>query len=427
MAIRFLVRLPGVAAALAIVPLLALVLRRAVDIPYWDEWEWVDLVYAAHLHTLSFAQLWAPHNEHRILISNAIMLALDAAGGWNVTREQIVSLVVLALTQLMVWLLIRRTVPRGRRGICFLISTFVLLGLAQYENLEWGFQMAWFICDLGLAVAVWALTVPRRGAGALATAIAAATVASLSSSQGLVVWPVGLIAIVLLPRRSVPVAVGWAVVGFCVSAVVRAGAPGGEAGHVGFSHPGLLAEYAVLYLGAPLAVSFGLPFAALAGGLLLAALAVLAFRALRGSLALRVRLAPWLAMAAYPVLCAVLTATGRAGFGVEQALSSRYTSIGALAWVAAIAGFCVAMPWRNPKFATVALATAALALTFASAKQTSYGNYLWRLHAAQLQSARAALAAGDPSGFPLIYPDRPRLEMLLGELAAVRDGLFSGP
>ena len=423
---RFLARVPAVAAAFGIVPLLALVLRRAVDLPFWDEWEWADLVYAAHLHTLTFAQVWAPHNEHRILVSNAILLALDAAGGWNVTREEIVSLVVLALTQLVVWLLIRRTVPRDRRGICFLMSTFVLLGLAQYENLEWGFQMAWFICDLGLVVAVWALTIPRRGPGAVFVAIFAATVASLSSSQGLIVWPAGLIAIGLIPRRSVLTAIAWAVAGVCVSAVARAGVSAGGPGHVGFAHPGILATYAMIYLGAPLAVSFGPAWAVLAGVSLVAAVTALAARALRGSPALRVRLAPWLAVAAYPLLCAAVTATGRGGFGVVQALSSRYTSIAALAWVAVIAGFSVAMPWRRPKLANFALGTALVVVVFASATQTSYGNHMWRDHAARLRSARAALAVGD-AGSPSLYPDRTRLELLVGELATVRDGIFSGP
>src|ERR1700738_3534268 len=118
---------PAMIATLGIPVLVALVFRRAVEVPFWDEWEWADLVYAAHRHTLTFGQLWAPHNEHRIFVPTLIMLGLDAAGGWSVVREQVVSLAMLALTQLIVWLLIRRTVPVGRRGVCFLAATALLL------------------------------------------------------------------------------------------------------------------------------------------------------------------------------------------------------------------------------------------------------------------------------------------------------------
>jgi len=420
---RFLSRIPALVAALGIVPLLAIVLRRAVEIPYWDEWEWTDLVYAARTHTLTFDQLWMPHNEHRILIPNLIMLALDRLGGWGVVREQIVSLVILALTQLVIWTLIRRTVHAARAGWCFLAVSVVLLGLAQYENLQWGFQMAWFLCDLGLVVAIWALTRPHRTARDVVIAVLAATVASLSSSQGLVVWPAGLLAIFLVPRRVIPTAAGWLTVAGLVIAVVRSGSPGeGGPGHVGLTHLGLLAHYAAIYLGAPVRASFGLDQTTIAGCVLLVWFGVLAVAAARAPLALRVRLAPWLAIAVYPVLCALVTATGRAGFGLGQGASSRYTSIGALAWVALIAATFIAVPrGRRLVFAAI---PAALVVA-ASAQQSIFGNTMWHLHTVQMRLARADLAAGDRSGLPLIYPDEIRVTILLRELAAVQDGIFT--
>lgn len=425
-AIRFLGRMPAVAAALAVIPLLLLVLRRGVNVPYWDEWEWAQLVYAAHTHTLTFAQLWAPHNEHRLLIPNLLMLALDAAGGWNVTREQIVSLVVLSLSQLAVWALICRTIARPRRGICFLVSTLLLMGLAQYENLEWGFQLAWFICDLGLVVAVWSLTVPSRGPGAVLTALVAATIASVSSSQGLLVWPAGLIAIVLVPRRLVSTAIAWIFIGACVTALVRAGVHGPDVGHAGLTHPGQLALYTISYLGAPMAVSFGSVWPAVAGGLLLAGFAGLAIVTARAPLARRVRLAPWIAIGTYPLLCAAVTATARSGFGVDQALSSRYISIGALAWVALAAGWFSVAPQVKGLPTKLAFATAVAVFALLSAKQSSYGNHMWRQHVVNLATARAALVRGDPRALSLIYPERARIELLLSELSTIHDGMFSG-
>ncbi len=427
MAIRLLQRSLTLLAALGVFPLLALVLRRGVDVPYWDEWDWADLVYAAHTHTLTFAQLWESHNEHRILVPNLLMLALDRFGGWDPVREQLLSVAVLALTQLVVWLLIRRTVPAGRRGVCFLAATALLLGLAQHENLGWGFQMAWFLCDLGLVVAVWQLASPARSAWPLRIAVAAAVVASLSSSQGLLVWPAGLIAIALIPRAFALRAGVWVAAGAVTTAVVRSGTfHTGAPGHEGFrAGLGALADYVLIYLGSPVAMSWSYPRSREAGVVVLLALLAVAVCALRAPLARRVRCAPWLAVAAYAVLTAMLTALGRAGFGPEQANSSRYSSISELAWVAALAGACVLLPRGSaPRFA-LAAGLAAVVTVFSLAQSVA-GNALWVKDADRLRTGRAAILAGDPPALRAVYPDARRATRLLSEMARIGDGVFYG-
>ena len=419
-------RAAAVIGAFGILPVLVIVLKRAVEIPYWDEWEWAELIYGAHTHALTFAQLWAPHNEHRILVPNLVVLALDAAGGWSVVREQIISLVFLGLTQLTVWAIIRRTVREPRRGWCFLIATVLLFGFVQEENLGWGFQMAWFICDLCLVVAVWALTRPRRTPFDLALALATGTIASLSSSQGLVVWLSGLVAILLIPRRVGPTAIAWITVGAIVTAIVRSGSPGGDpAGHVGFAHVGLLGQYSLIYLGAPLAWSFGTEAAKLAGSAFVFWSVALAATLWRARSLLRVRVGPWLAIAAYPVACAIATGPARAGFGLVQANASRYTSITTLGWIALIAATFAAVPRGRIRVSLAAVPAAFVII--ASVVQTFTGYGAWHQHSADLSRARADLAVGDRSGLPLVYPDRTRVTVLLGELARIHDGLFSGP
>jgi hypothetical protein len=424
-AIRLLQRIPALIAALGIVPVAAIVLKRAVDVPYWDEWEWSQLVFAAHRHTLTFARLWEPHNEHRILIPNLMMLGLDALGGWTPVREQLISLALLALTQLGIWLLICRTVPAARRGVCFLASTVLLLGLAQYENLDWGFQMAWFLCDLAAVAVVVLLTRPRGAARDLALAAVIATVASLSSSQGLLAWPVGLLAIWLVPRGRLTRTGVWAAAGIAVTFLVRAGAPGDPQNHVPLSHVGVLAEYVLAYLGAPLATSYHLPGSLAAGGVLLLWLAALTTVWWQAPPIRRVRLAPWLALAAYSLAAAAATAPVRAGLGLEQATSSRYVSIATLAWVAALAAtFIVAPRGGRAALGTVLASAAAVLLVLGSIKQSAAGNEVWRLHAADLRAARAGLAAGDPRALKLVYPHPELATDFLREMAQVHDGMF---
>lgn len=420
-----LVLAPAIAAALGIFPLLALVLKRAVDVPFWDEWEWAHTIYAAHTDTLGWSLLWALHNEHRMLVPNLLVVALDALRGWSVVREQVVSLILLALTQLLIWVLIRRTVATARIGVTFLVATILLLGLSQWENLSWGFQLAWFLCDLGLVVAVWALSRPHRTVRDVAIAVLAATVASLSSSQGLVVWASGLVAVLLVPRRVIPTALGWILAAIFVGLVVHPGSPQGAAvGHVGFAHVGLLARYAVVYLGAPLAASLGIEASMAAGLVWCTWIAALAVAAWRGPLALRIRLAPWLAIATYPLLCALVTATGRAAFGIAQADASRYTSLAALGWIAVVAATFVAIP-RGSRSVLFAGLPAALVVVAASLTQSYSGYQQWHALSVRLSAARTLLAAGDRRALPALYPDPSKEAALLRELAEIRDGLFS--
>jgi hypothetical protein len=424
---RTLARVPAIVAALGIFPVLALVVRRAVDVPFWDEWEWTELAFAAHRHTLTFARLWQPHNEHRIFFPNLIMVGLDRFGGWNPVREQLVSLVMLALTQVVVWLLIRRTVPSGRRGVCFLAASALVLGLSQYENLDWGFQLAWFLCDLCLVTAVWQLSRPGGAAAGLVVALACGVVASLTSSQGLLVWPAGLVAIALLPRGRFGRAALWTATGVVASVLARSGTPQPEAvGHDGL-RAGVtsLGAYALAFLGSPVARSSGPRIALLAGCALILALAALAAAALRGPLRRRVRLVPWLAIAVYAVLCSLAIAAGRGGLGLEQATSSRYTSISELGWVAVVASACILVRRGTPLRFAAASGVAALLLVL-SLTQTVAGYGAWHQRADQRRSGLRAIAEGDQRGLAVIHPDPKYVTQMLSELAQIHDGVFLG-
>ena len=52
---------------------------------------------------------------------------------------------------------------------------------------------------------------------------------------------------------------------------------------------------------------------------------------------------------------------------------------------------------------------------------------LWKIHAAEMRTARASLGTANPAGLRLIYPDSPRVTFLLQEMADVHDGVFSRP
>jgi hypothetical protein len=420
---RLLALAPSVLAALAGFAMLALVLQRGVDVPFSDEWDWTDLIYAAHTHQLTFEWLWYPHNEHRIFIPNLLVLGLDRLGGWDIVRAQVVSVAMVVLTQLIAWVLICRTVPQARRGATFFVATALLFGLAQHENFYWGFQIAWFLCNLCLAAAVLALTAPRAGPGALALAIAAGVAGSVSSSQGLVIWPAGLAALWLAGGRRRDVLV-WTAAAIVTVVAVRANAPTGDpAIHGSLAHAADFVRYVLVYLGTPLTHSRG-PDAGVVSGIVLCGwLAALAAASAMLPAAARVRTAPWFAFALYAVLCGFVTAYGRAGYGLGQAASSRYTTIATLAWLGALALTAVLV---SGKLRPLPYLCAGAVLVF-SLIETRDGNAIWLAHAQQLRDARYQLGAVNLSALTPLYPN-PRQEVLeLHRMFEMRDGLFNAP
>lgn len=124
-------------------------------VPVLDQWDGEGAaLYAPYLKgTLSFGELIASHNGHRILITRLFALAhLELAGEWNTRLEMVFGAVV--LTAFVTWLLVllMPLVAPQRR---LLLSCFVALAFAfpiDYENTVWGFQSQVYLSLLaGLA------------------------------------------------------------------------------------------------------------------------------------------------------------------------------------------------------------------------------------------------------------------------------------
>jgi len=96
------------------------------------------------------------------------------------------------------------------------------------------------------------------------------------------------------------------------------------------------------YIGAPLGwLGFGFKARiayciAIVATIMLVSSAIFVFRSSRGEFS---KLTPWMALAAYAFLSAFATGVGRVGFGVEQALSPRYTTFSNLFIISSMAIF----------------------------------------------------------------------------------------
>ncbi|OBI56037.1 hypothetical protein [Mycobacterium sp. E787] len=110
-------------------------------VPLSDQWDGEAILYSRYLRgALSFAQLFAPHNEHRIVVFRMLaLLHLELAGEWNTRLEMILGAIV--DTAVITWFtsLLMPLVSSRRR---MLLGCFVafLFAFPIFENSLWGFQ-----------------------------------------------------------------------------------------------------------------------------------------------------------------------------------------------------------------------------------------------------------------------------------------------
>lgn len=318
-------------------------------IPFWDGFVAVLTERSRRAGELTLSELFSQHNEHRIMVPRLEFVAEYALFGGRL----VFLLTTIALSCVLLALILAypiTTVWRDRL-VAFGFAAFALVAVltpAGYENLTWAFQIGFVQAYLfaavafALAVYAWRPTMsPAFEVGVTFFVIVAASAATFSVAQGLATWPV-LVGTLLLRgvRRRIPIAVGIA--GAVITAAYLRGLEPVE-GHPrpseALHHPLGIARYAVTYLGHP-AGAFGRNVAAAAGVLGIALLLVLLIAVVRRrSSPTHATMLFGAAAASFVVMTAFQTALGRLGFGIPQALSSRYAIGAAMFWVALATGF----------------------------------------------------------------------------------------
>jgi hypothetical protein len=180
---------------------LALILVNGVNVPFWDEWWLTGLIKAIQTGQASFETFWAPNNEHRIPIPKAVFSLLIPATGWNSIAIMVISwLVVMSAGLFLFYSFTRVFNPlRPRLWLATIGVAFLLFfSPIQKENWLWAFQLGFFLVQGAVIVSLLYISFTDIALGKrLALSVAFAIVASFSSAQGLLVWPV-LLVIVLI-------------------------------------------------------------------------------------------------------------------------------------------------------------------------------------------------------------------------------------
>lgn len=333
----------------------------AVNTLVSDDWDLVENFRELYAGTLTLGDIFAFHNVHRIFFPRLVMLSLGYITEYNTISFMYVTAVCFLIT-LVVFLLVFRSNVRASL-IFFLPIAFLVFSPAQYTNMLQGFNMNHPFSQAFSILAFFLIFLYGRGRFgrlAFAGAIGSATVAAFSSLQGLIVWPAGLLQLLIGPsRRTKKFEVGvWTLFGVVEWIVYFIGYSSTRQTSLFYplTHPRQGIDYFLTLLGSSLFWEHAYAF--VFGALLLCLAAVSLFLIYRSG-----RLSEysfWVTVFVFSLLSLGLIGAGRTGYsfvesgtGIASALAPRYTTLSIL-MVISIYAMLVKLAAEQRSLSTVA-------------------------------------------------------------------------
>lgn len=348
---------------------------------FWDDWTLVPIVDSTIHHHWDWSQLWQQHNENRELIPFALMALIGSVTHLSTLVIVYVSAIMFIGTFVLLLGCYGQYSGRPVSPWSTLFLGVLWFSIVDTENALWAFQIAWYIVLLCAIAMLYVLGRQELTGWKIAFAVVIAIIASFSSLQGLLLWPIGLFVIcwrVRGVRRLLTSAVVW-VVASAVSVVVyfhrfdfSTSATGGGSTSYAFHHLSETSLFVLALVGNVFPTTqpdLGL-HQALGAALLFVAIVIVSAStyARRSSTALPLPAA----LMMFAVLFDLTVAAGRVSFGMLDAVvSSRYCMANLLIMLAlAIAIFVgpsvVPAHRRRSLLSLAGVATCAVALVISA-------------------------------------------------------------
>ena len=350
-----------------------------VNVFFADEWDLVPLLREAHAGTLRATDLFARHNEHVYLFPWGLMLLLGPLTNYDTVPVMYAVQFCFLLTSVVLLLAFSRDAKVRSRAyfLLFLPLPFLVFSFRQYENMLWGNQVSFGLAQSFSVLALFALHespgagLAKRAGVLFSAAVLCATVATFSAAHGLMVWPAGLLVLILSSLSTMTkrvLAAGWALIGIAEWILYFAGydrPKGAPSVLYAVEHPLEGLRYFATLLGS--ALFWNDAFAFWVGLMLLFFTAIGLFllggrREIEGS-------SFWVSLLAFSFLSMALTTAGRSGFPDQaffaQPTASRYATF-SVAGVAALYAVFAKLVWRRRSTVASVLFGVLLALVLVS-------------------------------------------------------------
>jgi hypothetical protein len=254
-----------------------------------------------------------------------IIVAMAAFTQYNLKDEMWVSFFTSVISFLVItYIYFNKNNVTISSLIFFVPISFLFFGLFQFENIVMGFQLQVYLCVLGVIASLFFIWRSRNIDLNFIMAIFFGVIATFSFFNGLLVWPI--VFVYLMVNKKFKQSIIWAffsVASYIVYFYGWAQTTGGPSMSYSLYNPATSILYFIANTGAPsfpvnvyMAIIFGI--------------VIILFYIASFALAIRDKSIEenllWFSLILFSLGTSVLCMIGRSGFGVEQALSSRYTT-----------------------------------------------------------------------------------------------------
>jgi hypothetical protein len=405
-------------------------------LPMWDYWRVVD--HLNDYESFHWAVLWQQHNEHRIIFPE-IAFALDML---VLHGRMVLPLLLSALSYFGTWLLLAslllssRSVPLTARLVAVLLSGIIAFFESAAGVLAIPFLLQWTLMQLASAAALVCTSKLRypQSTKYLALTIGACTVASYSSGNGLLLWPLVIVLAMLVGARkrnvlvlsaAAALAIGVYFIGYRFTGHLKLGSA--------LMSPSYLARYLASYLSMPFGGTRTPGFGVKLGACLMAAVVALTVIAARTRRLTSYPVPVLLAYICFTVVTAILTAGGRMDTSdptFTAARAFRYLSVPQMNWAASVLLlFAVISPLPKAGRYLPAFASAIAVLLWIALPKLSpwLGGVTSYLTEQQLATLEIESGLRDSHWIETkLYPDTGFIEAMLSRLKAHKLSIYYG-
>ena len=328
--------------ALSFIPfsiLIALMYYYASGIPYADEWVIAHLLEKFHTGTLTLSDIFAHHNEHRIVTGRLIMLMNAVLAGWNIYLELAVNVLLAVCSSIIIYYAVSRLeISSSKKMVLYFTCACMIFSFSQQHCMMWGFQMQILFSVFFNLLAIAFLAYGEKLS--MPVALVSGLLATYSFANGMLVWPAGLV-VLMMRGKKIPygkIILWLAFAAACIACYFWGYESSMTAEKVTLTeklislllHPHLFILLLATYLGAPLA-NYRQSLALFFGIIVIAVNVWYFFRLLRDKTRDN-NSAFWFGADMYILLSAALTAYGRQGTP-STSMALRYMSLQIVAWV----------------------------------------------------------------------------------------------
>lgn len=309
----------------------------AVNVPYWDQYEVIPLFDKLYSGNLSVVDLVAQHNEHRIALPHLLMLGLGTVTHYNVIAEEYLAWFFILLTCILILIALIKAYGFNQSTIVkFIPVPWLLFSLRQSPTYLWGYQLNFPMTIFFGALALYLLVTSKNIGWRLGVAILSGIACTLSMTNGLLIWIIGLLQILyyfrfrkqILNRPHFLMAAIWGFVGVVVFIMYFIGFAFSEnspSPFYIFGHPKSAVLSLLACVGSPL--SSNLYAAAIFGGLFLVLFLWVFIMMVKKETEPQPFTTFSFSLAIFGLASVGLIVVGRAGFGYMQMLDAHYITL----------------------------------------------------------------------------------------------------